>query len=98
MTKSGLSSSDLFLSVNDILIDTEVWHNVVNGMSLAGLDVVPLVLEVLFSPVKVFACISDTTHGLISSKVRDEVVHGVHVGWLDLGQFTSSRGANGITL
>lgn len=97
MTKSGLSSSDLFLSVHNILIDTEVWHNVVNGMSLTWLDVVPLVLKVLFSPVEVLARIRDTTHGLVSSKVRDEVVHGVHVGWLNFGLFTSSRRANGVT-
>jgi hypothetical protein len=72
------------LRVLNILINSEIWHEIVDIVALAWLDVVPLVLEVFLGPVKTLVGVSDARDGLVSTKVRDKIVHGVAILRLNL--------------
>ena len=76
--------SDVGLSVFDVLIDSEVGDHVVNWVSLAWLDVVPLVSSDFLSLLETLVGLYDSTHSLVSTEVGHKVVHGVGVFWLNL--------------
>jgi len=91
-----LLSSDGFVSLLDVLLETEVGNEVVFGVLLLGwLHPVPLVFEVSLGPVETIVGMVEVC---VSSEVGDEVVHGVGLSALLGSIAASSRGANGVRL
>jgi len=74
-----LSSFSVELSILDILVQTEIGHEVVLGWKLSLVEVDnPLVVQVVLSPCKVFVGIHVV---LVISIIWHEVVHRVRLGW-----------------